>query len=576
VYRRINPTESQTCLKKLLVEYNNLRLKQAMTQTILNHFPKNLTPRRSQEIVLKEIDKVFKEGKRIIILEAPVGSGKSAIALTMANAAGEDTGDKDNPGGAHIITPRKSLQEQYWNDFPDSLVLMKGRNAYPCIYDTSPRHYKPILAAIREGRVRQPHHGEQSCSNAPCKGDKPVFQECTEDKQCPYKLAIEIAQEAPIIIHNLHSFIYQVNFSEQFQKRAILIVDEAHEIEGTLREFIKKKMVIHKAITSDQVSSFKTIAELSAFLSKPEYVPEETERERLQKEQDASFVSGKEEYLRKVEALVLNEDTLNKGFSIEVTPHFLLNEQTSTTLEIVPHSLGNSAESLLFQYGQKVLLMSGTIYNKDSFCRNLGINPSEAHFVRIGSSFPKENRPIYAKKDYQVDTSHANWNDNFEEIIEKIRKVLVIFSDAKGLIHAPSYLAAENLARALKEPRLVTHTPSDFLSKLDEFFASKGNGVFLSPTCQQGVDFKGDRARFQIILRVPYQSTSSKFVEDKVKSDFPWYNYQALVTFGQQIGRVNRSDDDYGATFLLDERFNKFISKNKTVLPNWVKEAIQY
>jgi Rad3-related DNA helicase len=100
--------------------------------------------------------------------------------------------------------------------------------------------------------------------------------------------------------------------------------------------------------------------------------------------------------------------------------------------------------------------------------------------------------------------------------------------------------------------------------------------VFISPVCQQGVDFKGDRARFQIVTRIPYLNTSDEFVSHKVENDFAWYNYKALVVFGQQIGRVNRAEDDYGATFLLDERFNRFISKNSTKLPKWLRDAIVY
>lgn len=539
-----------------------------MTESILDHFPPGFPPRKSQEIVIKEIDKVFSTGKRIVILEAPVGSGKSAVALTFGRAAGKE--------GAHIITPRKSLQDQYYADFSDDLVLMKGRNSYPCILDTPPKHYKPILAAIKEGRVHPPQRGEQSCSNAPCMGDREVFQMCTADRECPYKLAIEVAQESQIIIHNLHSFIYQVNFTEQFQKRSILIIDEAHEIETVIRDFIVKKITVSKPIAEDQILSLKTIAELSAFLLRDEYVPLESAQDKIRKEQDENYVSDKEAYLRKIEALTLNEESLDKGFSIESTINLVNGQPMTTTISVIPHNLGNSVETLLLQYGEKVLLMSGTIYNKDSFCRNIGINPADAHFIRVGSSFPKQNRPIYAKTAYQTDTSHVNWNENFGDMIEKIRKIMAIFGDAKGLIHAPSYYAAEQIAHAIKDPRVVTHSANDFLTKLETFFRTPGNQVFLSPTCQQGVDFKEDRARFQIILRVPYLSTSSKFVEDKVKKDFPWYNYQALVVFGQQIGRVNRSEDDYGATFLLDSRFNSFISRNKGVLPTWVKEAIQY
>lgn len=537
---------------------------------ILSYFPPALKPRRSQEIVIKEIDKVFKEGKRIIILEAPVGSGKSAIAMTLAKAQGK--------AGAHLITPRKSLQEQYYHDFKENLVLMKGRNSYPCTIDASPGAYESVIQAVERGMVRQPARGVQSCSDAPCKDNKPIYDECTKnrDRVCPYKAAIEVAQNSDIIVHNLHSFIFQVNFSEQFQKRGIMIIDEAHEVENTVREFIIKKLMIRRVITAQQLAAITTTKQLVDFLMNPDFVPVESDAEKEKKAVDKMYRSDRDEYLGKLETMTVYEETLDKGFSLEVTPILKEDRQVATSIEVIPHKLGNTVEELLLQYGEKVLLMSGTIYNKESFCRNLGVDPSQAHFIRIGSSFPKENRPIYAKTAYQVDTSHRNWTDNFDEMIQKIKSVMTIFENAKGLIHAPSYRAAVEIVNELKDPRVVTHTAQDFLTKLDEFFASKGNQVLVSPTCQQGVDFKGDRARFQIIIRVPYTSTSSKFVEDKVKGDFPWYNYQALVTFGQQIGRVNRSEDDYGATFLLDSRFQAFISKNRKVLPSWVNEAIHY
>ena len=140
--------------------------------------------------------------------------------------------------------------------------------------------------------------------------------------------------------------------------------------------------------------------------------------------------------------------------------------------------------NMLLDYGDKVLLMSGTIYNKDLYCRSIGINPADAHFIRIGSSFPKENRPIYLKPQYQVNTSHALWNENFASLIEIIQKISAIFKGAKGLIHAPSYVAAEQIRNALNDPRFISHLPSDFITKLDEFYSSKSPSVFISPVCQ--------------------------------------------------------------------------------------------
>lgn len=533
---------------------------------VKNYFPLK-TPRKSQLILLEEILKVFSEGKSIVILEAPVGSGKSAIAITLANIFKENL--------CHIITPRKALQDQYWEDFKDFVVLMKGRSSYPCTIDLENRQYLPIIKSIKEGKVQNTPDKGSSCAEAPCLGNPGVYQECNSSRPCPYNAAVEVAQNNSIVIHNCHSFIYQTAFSSRFEKRGLLIADEAHELEGIVRSFITKKIIVKSIVSSQDAGKIKSPLEWIEFLLQEKNVPEETEFDKAKKRVDENYVSPREEYLRKVESLE-EKGSFDKGMSVEVTPLFKpgMTAQAGTTLEFIPHHVGNAVTTLLLNYGEKVLLMSGTIYSKELFCKNLGISTEQAHFIRIGSSFPKENRPIYAKPQYRVDTSHANWDANFGEMITKIRKIMDIFKDAKGLIHAPSYLAASHIVAALGSPRVVTHSAADFSSSLEEFYKSPDPEVFVSPVCQQGVDFKEDRARFQIILRVPYMSTGAKFVEDKVKNDFPWYNYQALIVFGQQVGRVNRSETDYGATFLMDERFVKFIRKNSKVLPSWLKDAI--
>jgi ATP-dependent DNA helicase DinG len=153
---------------------------------------------------------------------------------------------------------------------------------------------------------------------------------------------------------------------------------------------------------------------------------------------------------------------------------------------------------------------------------------------------------------------------------------MTIFKDVKGLIHVPSYEAGQEIVRGLADERVITHEKHDFQERLRYFFDTPEPLVFVSPVCQQGVDFKQDRARFQIIVRIPYMNTSDEFVNKKVQNDFQWYNYKALVVFGQQIGRVNRSENDFGVTFLMDSRFNKFVAKNGKKLPKWLKDAIVY
>lgn len=518
--------------------------------------------------MIEEVEKAFASGKRIVILEAPVGSGKSAIAMTFARQSGD----------CHIITPRKSLQDQYYEDFKDDLVLMKGRGAYPCTIDASLPAYNKVIRHIKNGMVVSPLRGEDDCASAPCRNSKAVWEACTEGntKPCPYQVAIEVAQESPIIVHNIHSFIFQTNFGLKFDKRDIMIIDEAHEIENTIRGFITKKISIGEVLDPSDIPSMRNLNEWCDFFLEERFVPEESDSDLRRKEVDEAFQSERDEYISKVETLRLNHEYYKEDFTVRRSEAMTGFRVTGTSFEFIPHSIGNAGHRYMFDYGEKILLMSGTIYDKDLYCKCVGINPLDAYFIRIPSTFPVENRKIYLKPEYQVDTSHRNWEDNFDEMIEKIRRILLIFGDAKGLIHAPSYDAMERIAAALGSSRIMTHDKSNVSYRLQEFYASSEPLVFVSPVCQQGVDFKYDRARFQIVTRVPYANTSDPLMSYMVENDFNWYNYQALIVFGQMVGRVNRAEDDFGVTFLMDERFNRFISRNSKRIPRWLQQAFVY
>lgn len=519
--------------------------------------------RDNQEVIIRTVEEEFKT-KDIVILEAPVGSGKSAIAIAFARLVGENK--------AHILTPRKALQDQYFSDFGEYLVLMKGRGSYPCTYNYTPSDYSKLIKIIKTGSISSPGRDVQSCAGAVCESNDKIYKRCTISRPCPYNVAMELAQMNNIVVHNLSSFIYQSYYGEKFDTRELMIVDEAHEIESTIRDFITREFYFNRTIGAGELPKSKEIKDWISFLLCQEFIPEETSKERLKKESNPDYLSVRDKYFLKVNGLKVFENENNK-FSIEYSDFDI---GRGSVLKIIPHNIGGAANSILFSYGKKLLLMSGTIYSKDLFCRYLGLDKSKVSFIRVDSNFPIYNRPIYILPKYQVNTSHLEWNNNFPELIDRINKVLEIFKDARGLIHSPSYNISTQLFNALNNRRCKIHTSEDFLISLSDFYEGPSDGVFISPICQQGVDFKDDRARFQIIVRVPYLNVTSKFIRDKLETDPPWYNYQSLIIFGQQIGRINRSKEDFGATFLLDSRFNKFISRNRSILPSWLTEALVY
>lgn len=77
--------------------------------------------RERQEYVIKEIAEAYKSGYKHILLEAPTGFGKSAVAATAGLTL----------GSCYICTSTKDLQAQYHNDFP-FIKTVKGKRNFTC------------------------------------------------------------------------------------------------------------------------------------------------------------------------------------------------------------------------------------------------------------------------------------------------------------------------------------------------------------------------------------------------------------------------------------------------------------
>lgn len=530
--------------------------------SILDYFPSPplLHMRGGQKAVLEEVERVWND-YRFIIIEAAVGAGKSAIAQTIASWKGP----------AHLLTPMKSLQNQYHEDFSDRIVLMKGRSSYPCVFSWEPDQADKLRDDIQRGNLIHVEKGTPHCGNGPCKDSERAYKTCTnfdgeiEHTPCPYTVAVETAQPHPTIVHNLHSYIYQTNFGGKFPPRGVMIIDEGHRIEPILRDFSSFKvslpMLLGDAEERERWESFEDIDQWTDYFTEPRFVP------KNKNDADAWLAR----FVNLQEIIEASPSTWAR-FVVRFSEDSF---RRTSTFELIPEKLGSLPERYLYSGGEKVIIMSGTVYDKVQFCKDRGIPADQAYMIRLPSTFPVESRPIIMKKEYMVDTSHKAWVDNLPEIAEKIKAILAVFGDAKGLIHAPSYHAAAQIMQAVGSRRLVSHSPEDAQTRLQEFYGSKEPLVYVSPTCQEGVDFKGDRARFQIIVRIPYLNAGDPFVSFKIANDFSWYNYQALITLGQQLGRINRSETDFGVTILMDSRFPAFIRKNKSKLPKWVLSAIK-
>ena len=87
---------------------------------MVKNFP-FLTQRESQKGVLNDIRTAFDSDYRYVILEAPTGFGKSAVAIALALSL----------GSSYICTATKDLQTQYSKDYR-YIRAAKGKSNFPC------------------------------------------------------------------------------------------------------------------------------------------------------------------------------------------------------------------------------------------------------------------------------------------------------------------------------------------------------------------------------------------------------------------------------------------------------------
>ena len=204
-------------------------------------------PRDAQLETISEIRKAITKGYRYIVLEAGTGTGKSAIAATLANMS----------ESSYILTVTKQLQDQYLKDFKN-FKLVKGRSNFPC---------KSYL----EENVHQ------SCEEGKC---------IVEGFNCPYSMKNENpptchyyaqkydALNAKNVIANYHYMFLELNYVEDFTKRELLICDEAHNLSAYITELSKIEN-LNKPVLLEKISALKQkISDCNRFVENINYDPD--------------------------------------------------------------------------------------------------------------------------------------------------------------------------------------------------------------------------------------------------------------------------------------------------------------
>jgi len=545
-------------------------------------FKKDLSkykPRKEQKEALEFIDSEWNKNKlnKFFLLNLPVGSGKSHLALMVSDWYRKNV---NKMAKIDIITNSKILQDQY-SDTYESISDLKGKENYEC--------------------------ESYSCSCS--QGAEFNRLNKTSCESCPYTSARESFISGGMSLTNFYLYIlYAIYNPKLIESRdaRVLIVDEAHEFDDVMSDFISIKItenIVKKfkfSNESDIIKKLKTISNISEYVDFLKYLSGEIVTTTEQME---GGLSGQRRNVREdkrdlkiskllktkntdVRVMQLVTDLKQYQLKIEVflkefkeNPNNWVLEQNyneklkQKELSLEPIWAYDYLDKYVFSHYDMVFLMSGTILDKNLFCQLNGLDVTKAVYYSIPSPFPLRNRQIYYMPLGKM--SYKSKEETFKRYIPYVKKLLDKYKGKKGIIHTNSFELSNWIQKSIKDPRLIFHDSSNKDEMLKMHMESEEPTVIVSPSMDTGVSFDNDSARFQIIAKVPYPSLGSQKNKLRQKNNPEWYSWKTVSGLIQMTGRPVRSDMDYADTIIIDGGFGDVIKHSSHFLPDWIQEAIK-
>jgi len=546
----------------------------------------NLRPEQT-ECIDAIFDHMKTNDSKFYLLDLPTGVGKSILALSFM----VEYLRRVNPNANFdLITESKLLQKQYADEFK-SVSSLSGKNNYVC------KTYK-----------------DSSCAEG-VEFSKILSTKC---EGCPYTAAKVKYMGNNIGLTNFHMYITLL-MAGMARDANVLIVDESHELETVFSDFIT--ITISKFVLS---SFMMESSQIDAILDKllhisniDEYIDfhkkvltpvlvthNDSLNKRLINNKDAhdydaqlheAFDFGTdnkadkeqlrvirslnniEQFIKRFDKLIDEYNKNNNNFVLEKEVERVEGEvKKKVKLTIQPVWVHDYFNKTIWDKYDKVILMSGTILNKSIFCYTNGIDPKDTFYYRIKSPFEIKNRPIYYIPCGKF--TYKEKEESFKNALPKLKKVLAKYKAHKGIIHTVTFEMQDWLLKSVPSDRYLSHT-SDIDSKklaLYRHYNENNPSILVSPSMGTGIDLKNERARFQVLLKIPYPSLASLKNKKRLETNREWYAWITVAKIVQYYGRAVRSNDDFAHFFIFDSSLSELLRYSSEIFPEWVLDAIKF
>lgn len=494
----------------------------------------------------------FQRGKKLVLVQAPTGVGKTLLAVLVAILL-----EVNMVYTCHT----KDLQAQFMKDFGClGAEELTGRRNYLCL--KVPQLFPRLSAELCTSK--SPNCKTCALSESGCRPDDKGHCPCITE--CPYQIQKERTQRAPIGVLNVPYYLREANFAGGFDGKDLVILDEVDETERALMSLIEVS-VPDALIARYDLPRPKLKANVEAW---EEWAPRalETVKLRISKLQGLWGVDD-----------LLAEHQLSR---LKTKLEFFISEVDDTWVcdgesTFKPIWVRKYAEKYLWAHAKRFLGLSATIGSWRQLCHDLGISTTDVEFIDVPCVFPIERRLVH----YQpaANMNHSCKEAAFPSVVAAFDRILERHSVEKGIAHCVSYSNVERVLALTRYPeRMITHRGADRQSQLDRFIKSSLPLVLLSPAMERGINLPHDSCRFTVIIKVPYPYLGDPQVSARLyrgkSAGRAWYEATTVRRIVQATGRGMRAPDDSCTSYILDSAFGGFYQRNVAMFPRWWRESL--
>jgi Rad3-related DNA helicase len=550
---------------------------------------------QQKEVILDIVEAFFDGTCNLYLLDAPTGSGKSIIAITVAGFLSEFK------MRGYILASDLMLQTQYERDFKNLRLQwgsVKGVDNYECVVN----HEK---FSVGECKLKNVSYEEAET------------KQCFQD--CGYLWNRKLAIKSPVSLLNYSYWLIQRNYVEAkmqdngkgvpFPKRDFTFCDEAHKVSDIVQNHFSPRI---------EEKSLEKLEKIRGILHKHNLGSPKTSQQRLRtvvrnlfSENDpgklyallkefemqlADFVKSSKAIKDHVSGVykqteVPKEWRFHLGLvdwvkdmhcKFEDYNHIIHNAGIDTMIknpqgdQVIFNCLDESymMDRHFHAQGGFKLLMTATMGDPATFLKTIGAK--DARYFRMDSHFNYEKSPIFFYPKRRMSMSQRD--KTLPWAAKKVDQILSEHPDFNGIIHSGSYEISSRIFDGLSDENrkrvLVYQGTQEKERALERFFSEK-NLVLMGPSILEGLDLSAEKSRLQIFLKVPFPSLGDKFVSAKMVYQPDWYDWKTITSILQGVGRSVRSKDDWAITYFLDGCLVDLLKRRRSSFPSEVQRRIK-